>query len=233
MLLTGLAVEIALIPFALYHFHKAGLFGVLANLVAIPLTTFVIMPLEAGALLLDIIGIGEPLWWGTGKALGGLIWIAHSVAGARGAVATLASMPAWAFAAMVAGGLWLALWTTRARLLGLIPFVIGASAAAFSPTPDVLITGDGSANGVETSGATLSARRPVSTMSRACCRRRHSDPVLAMRASLSSAATDASSGCSQRDRRRRSIGRLWCGPVRRWTSLSRIAGFHEAVRRAG
>ena len=50
MILTGLAVEIALIPFALYHFHKAGLYGVAANLLAIPLTTFVIMPLEAGAL---------------------------------------------------------------------------------------------------------------------------------------------------------------------------------------
>ena len=68
MVLTGLAVEIALIPFALYHFHKAGLFGVAANLVAIPLTTFVIMPLEAGALFLDIAGIGAPLWWAAGHA---------------------------------------------------------------------------------------------------------------------------------------------------------------------
>ena len=46
------AVEFALVPFALYHFHKAGLYGVAANLIAIPLTTFVVMPLEAGALLL-------------------------------------------------------------------------------------------------------------------------------------------------------------------------------------
>src|SRR6188768_577320 len=46
MLATGVAVEIAIIPFALYHFHKAGLYGIGANLVAIPLTTFVIMPFE-------------------------------------------------------------------------------------------------------------------------------------------------------------------------------------------
>ncbi|HEU4704580.1 MAG TPA: ComEC/Rec2 family competence protein, partial [Sphingomicrobium sp.] len=45
MVATGLAVEVALIPFALYHFHKAGLYGVAANFVAIPLTTFIIMPL--------------------------------------------------------------------------------------------------------------------------------------------------------------------------------------------
>jgi competence protein ComEC len=143
MLLTGLVVEIALIPFALYHFHKAGLFGVAANLVAIPLTTFVIMPLEAGALLLDIAGLGAPFWWAAGHALDALLWLAHIVAGARGAVATLASMPSWTFALMVFGGLWLCLWTTKPRLLGLIPFAIGAGGAAMSPTPDLLITGDG------------------------------------------------------------------------------------------
>jgi competence protein ComEC len=59
---TGLAVEIALMPLALYHFHRSGLYGVGANIVAIPLTTFVIMPLEAGALLLDAVGWGKPLW---------------------------------------------------------------------------------------------------------------------------------------------------------------------------
>ncbi|NUT01166.1 MAG: ComEC/Rec2 family competence protein [Sphingomonas sp.] len=143
MLLTGLVVELALIPFALYHFHKAGLFGVAANLVAIPLTTFVIMPLEAAALLLDAFGLGAPLWWAAGHALDGLLWIAHSVADARGAVATLPAMPGWAFASMVLGGLWLCLWTTRPRLLGIIPFAVGAAAAAVSPNPDLLVTGDG------------------------------------------------------------------------------------------
>ena len=140
---TGLAVEFALLPFALFHFHKAGLYGVGANLVAIPLTTFVIMPLEAGALLLDLFGIGAPLWWLAGLAIDFLLWIAHHVAAAAGAVVTLASMPIWAFAMMVAGGLWLCLWTTRPRLLGVVPFAIGAVAAALSPTPDVLVTGDG------------------------------------------------------------------------------------------
>lgn len=143
MLATGLAVEVALIPFALYHFHRAGLYGIGANLVAIPLTTFVIMPLEAGALLLDAFGLGAPLWLLTGLAIDALLWLAHAVANARGAVATLAAMPGSAFAAMVAGGLWLSLWTSRVRLLGLAPFAIGAISAALAPAPDLLVTGDG------------------------------------------------------------------------------------------
>jgi len=143
MLATGLVVEVALIPLALYHFHRAGLYGIGANLIAIPLTTFVIMPLEAAALLLDSIGLGEPLWYLTGLSIDLLLWLAHTVGKASGAVATLAQMPGWAFALIVAGGLWLCLWTSRIRLAGLIPMAIGATAAAAAPVPQLLITGDG------------------------------------------------------------------------------------------
>ncbi len=143
MIATGLVVELALIPFALFHFHRAGLYGVAANIIAIPLTTFVIMPLEAGALLLDLIGWGKPLWLLCGAAIDGLLELAHVVANAKGAVALLPSMPGWAFVMMIAGGLWLCLWNTRTRMLGAVPALIGAAAAIFSPTPDLLITGDG------------------------------------------------------------------------------------------
>jgi competence protein ComEC len=143
MVLTGLAVELALIPFALFHFHRAGLYSVAANIIAIPLTTFVIMPLEAGALLLDAIGLGKPLWLVCGWAIGALLGLAHSVAATRGSVMMLPSMPGWAFGLMVAGGIWLCLWNGRMRILGLFPALVGAVMAAMSPRPDLLVTGDG------------------------------------------------------------------------------------------
>ena len=143
MIATGLTVELTLIPIALYHFHRAGLYGVVANIIAIPLTTFVIMPLEAGALLLDIGGLGSPLWWLCGLSLNLLLALAHFVASSSGAVALLASMPPWALGVMVSGGLWLFLWTSRVRFLGLLPIMLGATVAAASPKPDLLVTGDG------------------------------------------------------------------------------------------
>ena len=140
---TGLIVEVALMPLALYHFHRSGLYGVGANIIAIPLTTFVIMPLEAAALALDPIGIAGPFWWLCGRSIDVLLGIAHVVGSAKGAVTLLPSMPQWAFGAMVGGGIWLCLWTTRWRLLGLVPVAIGAFGAALAPSPDLLITGDG------------------------------------------------------------------------------------------
>lgn len=143
LLLTGVAVEAALMPIGLYHFHTAGLYGALANIVAIPLTTFVTMPLEALALLLDLAGLGAPAWWAVEQSLALLLWIAHRVASAPGSVAALPAMPDGAFALMVAGGLWIALWRTRWRRWGVVPLVAGALWALATPAPDLLVTGDG------------------------------------------------------------------------------------------
>ena len=143
LLATGVLVEVALMPIAVFHFHKAGLYGALANIVAIPLTTFVVMPLEAAALVLDAVGLGSPLWWLTGQAIALLLEIAHVVAAAPGAVTAIPAMPRESFALLVAGGLWIALWRTKVRWLGFVPVVAGAAWATATPAPDVLVTGDG------------------------------------------------------------------------------------------
>ncbi len=143
LLATGVLVELALMPIAVFHFHKAGLYGALANIVAIPLTTFVVMPLEALALLLDAVGLGAPLWWVAARAIALLLSIAHVVAAAPGSVTAIPAMSRAAFALMVGGGLWLALWRTRARWIGAMPIVAGAAWSLATPAPDLLVTGDG------------------------------------------------------------------------------------------
>ena len=101
------------------------------------------MPLEAAALALDTVGLGLPLWAAAGWAIDRLLGLAHLVSSLDGAVASLPTMSRWNFAAMIFGGLWLCLWTTRPRWLGLVPLAIGAMGAALTPTPDLLVTGDG------------------------------------------------------------------------------------------
>ncbi len=143
LIITGIAIEMILAPIALYHFHKTGLYGALANVVAIPLTTFVIMPLEALALLLDSVGLGAPLWWLAGQGVAVVLAIAHKVSSLPGAVSMLPSMPDWAFGAIIAGALTGGLLRSRFRLLGLLPFAVGLIAMLTAPRPDLLVTGDG------------------------------------------------------------------------------------------
>ncbi|PAX09336.1 ComEC/Rec2 family competence protein [Sphingomonas lenta] len=143
LLLTGIAVELALMPIAVFHFHKAGLYGALANIFAIPFTTFVVMPLEALALLLDGVGLGGPVWWLTGHAIAALLGLSRWIADLPGAVAALPAMPTESFALMTGGGLWVALWRTRWRRWGAAPVLAGAVWAIATPAPDLLVTGDG------------------------------------------------------------------------------------------
>ncbi|WP_206365768.1 ComEC/Rec2 family competence protein [Sphingomonas naasensis] len=159
LLLTGLVVELALMPIGLFHFHKAGVYGALANIVAIPLTTFVIMPLEALALALDLVGLGAPLWWLAARALDLLLWLAHTTASAPGAVAALPAMPGGAYALIVAGGLWVALWRTRVRWAGVLPFAIGMGWALLTPPPDLLVTGDGRHLAIRMAGGEMALLR--------------------------------------------------------------------------
>lgn len=61
----------------------------------------------------------------------------------EGAVASLPSMPRSAFALMIGGGLWLCLWRSRVRVAGLAPIAVGGLWAMATPSPDLLVTGDG------------------------------------------------------------------------------------------
>jgi competence protein ComEC len=143
LLLTGLAIELILAPITLHHFHKAGLYGALANIVAIPLTTFIIMPFEALALLFDVVGLGAPFWWIAGQGIDLILYIARSVSGLPGAVSMLPMMPGWAFASIVFGALWFGIFQTRVRYVGGILFLAGLAGMISAPYPDILVTGDG------------------------------------------------------------------------------------------
>ncbi len=143
LLLAGIVIEIALMPIVLFHFHRAGIYGAFANVIAIPLVTFISMPLIAVALLLDLVGLGGPAWWLVGQSLDLLIAIAEYTANRPGAVRLLPQMSHTTFAVFLMGGFWLALWRGRTRLWGLLPAGIATLMLLATPVPDLLITGDG------------------------------------------------------------------------------------------
>lgn len=104
LFVTGLVIEIALMPIVLYHFHRAGLYGALANVIAIPLVTFASMPLIAVALLLDLVGLGSPVWWLVEASLDLLLGIAHFIAAQPGAVKLMPQMDRLTIGLFTAGG---------------------------------------------------------------------------------------------------------------------------------
>lgn len=143
LFLTGFVIELVLMPIALYHFHRSGLYGAFANVIAIPLTTLISMPLIALALLFDLVGAGAPIWWLAGVSLEVLLGLAHWISSQPGAVHFMPAMSGVSFGLFAIGGLWLALWRGKVRLLGLLPAALGAASLLMLRPPDVLISGDG------------------------------------------------------------------------------------------
>ncbi|WP_421847582.1 ComEC/Rec2 family competence protein [Novosphingobium sp.] len=161
LLMTGLVIELSLMPISLFHFHGAGIYGAAANVIAIPLTTVLTMPLIALGLALDVFGLGAPAWWAVGKSLELLLWLAHLVAAQPGAVTMMPGMNGGTFALFVVGLLWLALWTGQVRLWGFAPIALGVAAVLLTRTPDVLVSGDGHHVGITGEGPDLLVLRAV------------------------------------------------------------------------
>ena len=143
VLVTSLVAGAATAPFAVFHFGRFALYGVAANMVAVPLTAFWIMPWGLVAFLLMPFGLDGlaliPMGWG----VDGVLWTAHQVASWPGAVTLLPAMPTYGLIVATVGGLWLALWRRRWRLFGIPVIVLGLMAGLLSRPPDVLIAGDG------------------------------------------------------------------------------------------
>jgi len=152
---TGVVIEAVLTPIVLFHFHRAGAYGAFANVLAIPLVTFIAMPLIALALLFDLVGLGAPLWWLVGRSLELLLAIAHGVAGQPGAVRLMPQIGLGAILLYVGGMLWLALWRGRMRLWGLAAAGVALVLMLATPAPDVLVARDGRQIAVAQEGGQL------------------------------------------------------------------------------
>jgi competence protein ComEC len=155
LIVTGLIAEAMLSATALYHFNRTGLYGAIANLLAIPLTSFVIMPLQIAALAFDRLGIAAPLWWLLGHAYGLLIGWAEWVARWPGGVLRLPTMPPTAYALLIGGGLWLCLWNGSVRRWAVLPLTVGAVLALTARPPDIWVSADGRQIGLRADSATL------------------------------------------------------------------------------
>jgi competence protein ComEC len=138
--LTTFVAGAATGPFAVFHFNKLALYGVAANLIAVPVTAFWIMPWGLVALFLMPFGLEQlalvPMGWG----LDLVISAAETVAGWPGAISLVPAMPGWGLLAVALGGLWLALWRGTWRLGGIAVIAAGLASAFVARTPDILVS---------------------------------------------------------------------------------------------
>ncbi len=137
--ITTLVATGATTPLAAFHFQTIPTYGVLANLVAVPLTSFLVMPAGILGLLLMPLGLDGPVFQLMGWGVQGVLLAAHVVASLPGASILVQQWPGTALAMLAAGGLWLGLWRQRWRWLGLLPCLAAIVLVVLARPPDLLV----------------------------------------------------------------------------------------------
>jgi competence protein ComEC len=143
VLFSSAVAGAATAPFAAAHFNRIADYGLVANLLSVPLMGAAVMPLAVAWAVLEPLGLGEAVLWLMGWPVRWILGVADRVSGLDGAV-TLVTAPGPEVVPLLAlGGLMLCLWQGRGRLAGLAPLALALALWSVTGRPDLLIAGEG------------------------------------------------------------------------------------------
>ncbi|AGT09409.1 ComEC/Rec2 family competence protein [Paracoccus aminophilus] len=160
LLLTSLVASMATGPIAAAHFGRIAPYGILANLLAVPIVGTIVMPMGVISVILAPFGLAGPALWLMGLGTSWMLDIAEAIAGLKGADLIVAAPPSNVLPLIGSGmmlaallgpqmrkpsGLMrkLAIFSLPASLL-----VVGSVLWISSKRPEVLISADGTAIGI-------------------------------------------------------------------------------------
>lgn len=148
--LSSAVAGLATAPVAAAHFNRFSQFGLLANLLTVPLMGLLVIPAAVVAACLAPFGMEGVGLWIMGQGLRWVLAVAHEISGWEGVVRAVPTPAGAVLPLIAAGGLILALWRGRGRLIGVAPLAFGALLWAGTERPAVLVAEDGALVGVQT-----------------------------------------------------------------------------------
>jgi competence protein ComEC len=154
--LTSVVAGLATTPYAAYTFHRTSPYGVIANLVAMPVVSAVVMPAGLMALVAMPFGFDGPLWRLMGWGIDWMITVALWVTNLPGAAGRL-----WAFGIgplllCTAGILLVCMLRSPLRWLGASLVAFAIFLIAVTPVPDVMVAAGGDVVALRTAAGRLS-----------------------------------------------------------------------------
>lgn len=143
LLLASLVAGFATMPYAAYHFHRITPYGVVANLLAMPVVSGLVMPAGLLGLAAVPFGFDGVFWQLMELGLRWMIGVAMWVTALPGAIGR---MPAFGVGPVIVASLGivlLALLRTPLRYAGVVVLAGAVAWAALTTQPDILISSDG------------------------------------------------------------------------------------------
>lgn len=160
LVVSSLVAGLATAPYAAAHFNRFAVYGLLANLLSVPVMGSVIIPAAVVAALLWPLGLSGWAFAVMEPALQWILEVAARVAALPGATEPVVSPPPMTLGAITLAALLMILWQGRARWLGVLPLLLCFALWPGSARPILLVSDTGRLAGVFTDeGRALSRPR--------------------------------------------------------------------------
>lgn len=147
LVLTSVLAGVATAPFAAATFNRFADFGLLANVLTVPVMS-VLMAAGAVAALLAPFGMAAPALWVMEAAGRWILFVAHWVAGLDGAVTPIVQPGPWPIPLITFAGIWFLLWRGKARWAAVAPLGLAVLLWSITDRPTALISSDGALVGL-------------------------------------------------------------------------------------
>ena len=150
LLVSSAVAGAATAPFAAAHFNQIAHYGLIANLLSVPVMGAVVMPAAVVAALLAPIGLDGLAFWVMGLGIKWILLVADWVAGFNGALSHVPTPDIWVMPIFTLGALMVILWHGALRWVGVPAMAIALALWSQVNRPDLLIAESGGLVGVMT-----------------------------------------------------------------------------------
>lgn len=135
-------------PISAFHFNQIAKFGLLANLLSVPVMGLAVMPSAVVAGMLSVVGLEQLPLKAMQAGIAWILFVAHWIAGLEASVTQMKSAPGQVLALIAAGAIIFMLWQGHLRWLGLAVSLSGFMLWSAIERPDILVTDNGRLVGV-------------------------------------------------------------------------------------
>jgi competence protein ComEC len=159
LIVASLVAGLATTPYAAFHFHRLAPYGVLANLLAMPVVSAWVMPMGILGVVAIPFGFDAIFWRQMGYGIEWMDAVALWVASLPGAFGRVTAFGPGPVLLATAGLLLICLLKTPLRWSGVAFVMLAIVVAARTPQPDIMIAADGRAIAVRGADGRLAFHR--------------------------------------------------------------------------
>lgn len=141
-IISSIITEISVSPLVIYHFNNWTPYNIFANLIAIPLTSFITLPFATISILLFPLNLEKILLIPAGWTIGIVLKISKYIVSLPHAIFILPSPSLLGLSLIIFGFLWFMLWEQKWRYFGIFLFIFGMILSPFKQKINLLIDKD-------------------------------------------------------------------------------------------